>query len=160
MFAVVQFQFNHVLLSDHERRLELLKSCWLTQVQFEYQPWSQFKSRSKPRSFSCRVCVYMSLCHWCGFSTPEQAQGFSHRKVSAVLLPQHYHPPLAFCQCACMHVCVQVYKSRDSQTSRLCTFMHAWVSTCWHCCTCSQKDTPPHSLGEILVSTVKLLFLF
>lgn len=51
------------------------------------------------------LCVYMSLCHWCGFSTPEQAQGLSHRKVSVVLLSLHHHPP--FCPlCMCVHACV------------------------------------------------------
>lgn len=50
--------------------------------------------------------VFMFSCHWCGFSTPEQAQGLSHRKVSVVLLSQHHHSPCAFCVCACMHVYV------------------------------------------------------
>lgn len=90
----------------------------------------------------------MSICHWCGFSTPEQAQGLSHRKVSVVLLPLHHHPPFAFCICACMHVCVCAHKFREiHKLWRLCAF--AW---CMHecpvhdtCCTfCTQLRRTSH----------------
>lgn len=74
------------------------------------------------------MCV--SLSHWHGFSTPEQAQGLSHRKVSVVLLSLHRHPSCAFCVCACMHycmyVCTRVYTLMTSPSPEG-LHMFAWV---------------------------------
>lgn len=96
-------------------------------------PHSRAALNSAP---SLVLCVYMCLCHWCGFSIPEQAQGLSHRKVSVVLLSLHYHPPpprhthtpLVYGR-ACLSMCVHTFRKKDvaHNPSGLCTFLNAWA---------------------------------
>lgn len=82
------------------------------------------------------VFVCVSLNHWHGFSTPEQAQGLSHRKVSVVLLSLHHHPSRCLlCMCVpCMHfyctyVCTRIYVLMTSPPEGLHEFHYT-------CCTC------------------------
>lgn len=98
----------------------------------------------------------MCLCHWCGLSIPEQAQGLSHRKVSVVLLSLHYHPPLPPRHThtplvygrACLSMCVHTFRKKAvaHNPSGLCTFLNAWAgrssAPSW------EEPIAPHTRGH------------
>lgn len=124
-----------------------LSNSAASHYQMLHPPCSRAALNTDP---SLVLCVYVSLCHWCGFSTPEQAQGFSHRKVSVVLLSSSSPMCLlcmcvhAMCMCAHRFICRGIHKP----LLRLCTFMYAWVCSSSHALQISR-----HSPGLLSVKT-------
>lgn len=125
---------NSVWVVTKDKDAELDKSCETSKAHL-----SNFGSCSKPllpeavltsskaslnTDPSLVLFVYMFLCHWCGFSTPEQAQGVSRRKVSVVLLPLH-HPMCLLCMC--VHACICMCAHRISRIHYPLKALHIYI---------------------------------